>query len=462
MASTTTAIDLATELGNGAFSDARLNRRLALLTEAIGANPAASFPDIFNEAADLEAAYRFFGNPKVSPDRILSGHHAVLHQRMLAEPSLVLHDTTKFVFKEDGQRSGLGRIMKSGQAFFGHFALVVADDGTRSPLGVAGIQYWVRDDEPAAGRERSRWWTLANTISHRMHPAQMIHVMDCEADDYDLFRRMIDAKHRFVIRLKSDRNVVSDDGTTKKIRVTLEALESRVTRPAKLSKRRTANRNPRAVAKNPDRDARSVTLSIAAKCMTLKRPASQPSTSPPSLQVNVVHVWEAEPPVGEPPVDWVLYTTEPITTNADLEKIVDRYRARWAIEVFFKALKSGCAVESRQLRDLDALVNATTVFAPIAAMLLFLRSELDRAPEAAATTVLTDEHIRVLRTFSKRNVPQAPTVRDVVYALGGLGGHRRYCYEPPGWQTLTKGLAKLDLLVRGWNAQKLQRSYVEG
>lgn len=462
MATTTTATHLAMELGSGAFSDGRLNRRLALLTEAIGANPGASFPDIFNESAELEAAYRFFGNPKVSPDRILSGHHAALHKRMLGEPSLVLHDTTKFVFKEDGQRRGLGRIMKSGQAFFGHFALVVADDGTRSPLGVAGIEYWVRDDEPAAGRERSRWWTLANNVSHRMHHAQMIHVMDCEADDYDLFHRMIAANHRFVIRLKSDRNVVSDDGTTKKIRLTLSALESQVQRPAKLSKRRTPNRNPRAVAKNPDRDARSVTLSIAAKCLKLKRPGSQPTTSPPSLEVNVVHVWEAEPPAGEPPINWVLYTTEPIATTADLEKIVDRYRARWAIEVFFKALKTGCAVESRQLKDIDALVNATTVFAPIAAMLLFLRSELERAPEADATTVLTEEHIHVLRTFSKRAIPEAPTVRDIVYALGGLGGHLRYSKAPPGWQTLTKGLAKLDLLARGWNAATLQRRYDQG
>lgn len=461
MARVTTAHELANELGNNTFADERLNRRIRLLTAAIGGNPSASFPNIFTEPAELEAAYRFFGNPKVSPEALLAGHHAALHERMREEPSLVIHDTTKFVFDDDGQRIGLGRVMNAGQAFFGHFALVVADDGTRSPLGVAGIEYWVRDDKPADGRERSRWWKLANTVSHRMHSAPIIHVMDCEADDYDLFCRMVDAKHRFVIRRKSDRIVVREDGAWSKITAVLASVEPQVQRRAKLSVRRTAKRNPRAVAKNPDRDARHTTLSVAAKRVSLKRPGGQPTSSPSTLDINVVHVWEADPPEGASPVDWVLYTTESIATPEDVEKIVDRYRARWTIEVFFKALKTGCAVESRQLRDVKALINATTLFAPIAALLLLLRSEVDRAPDASATTLFTEHQIHVLRMLSKRPLPERPTVRDLVYAIGRLGGHQQRAGTPPGWQTLTKGLAKFDAFARGWNAAQLQPRCVE-
>ena len=456
MARVTTARELANELGDKAFADERLNRRIRLLTAAIGGNPSASFPNIFDVPAELVAAYRLFGNPKVSPEGLLTGHHAALHERMRDEPSLVIHDTTKFVFDDDGKRVGLGRVMNAGQAFFGHFALVVADDGTRSPLGVAGIEYWVRDDKPADGRERSRWWNLANTVSHRMHSAQIIHVMDCEADDYDLFCRMVDAKHRFVIRRKSDRNVVCEDGATNKITAVLASVESQAQRRVKLSVRRTAKRNPRAIAKNPDRDARHTTLSVAAKRVSLKRPGSQPTSSPSTLEINVVHVWEAEPPEGSAPVDWVLYTTESIATPTEVEKIVDRYRARWTIEVFFKALKTGCAVESRQLRDVSALINATTLFAPIAAMLLLLRAELDRAPNTSATTLFTEQQLVVLCMLLNRPLPERPTVRDVVYAIGRLGGHQPRAQTPPGWQTLTKGLAKFDAFARGWNAAQLQ------
>ena len=36
-------------------------------------------------------------------------------------------------------------------------------------------------------------------------------------------------------------------------------------------------------------------------------------------------------------------TTEPIDTVEQVLRIVDWYRARWVIEEFFKALKTGCA-----------------------------------------------------------------------------------------------------------------------
>jgi hypothetical protein len=65
--------------------------------------------------------------------------------------------------------------------------------------------------------------------------------------------------------------------------------------------------------------------------------------------VNVVQVYEVEPPEGEEPVEWRLVTNEPMTTVGQVAAVVDHYRGRWTVEEFFKALKTGCAIETRQL-----------------------------------------------------------------------------------------------------------------
>lgn len=56
------------------------------------------------------------------------------------------------------------------------------------------------------------------------------------------------------------------------------------------------------------------------------------------------------------------------------ERVVDIYRMRWLIEEYFKALKTGCAIEKRQLESKHALVNALAVLIPIAWRLLRLRA----------------------------------------------------------------------------------------
>jgi len=92
--------------------------------------------------------------------------------------------------------------------------------------------------------------------------------------------------------------------------------------------------------------------------LSVQRPHEWPRTLPPSLCVNVVYVWEVNAPPGEDPVEWRLITSEPIDTLAQVLRVVDIYRTRWLIEEFFKALKTGCAYEKRQLESLQTLLVA--------------------------------------------------------------------------------------------------------
>jgi hypothetical protein len=173
--------------------------------------------------------------------------------------------------------------------------------------------------------------------------------------------------------------------------------------------------------------------------------------------MNVVRVWEPAPPPGEQPVEWVLLTSDPIGTAEQILRIVDRYRARWTIEEYFKALKTGCAYEARQLEDHQSLANALAVFAPIACTLLDLRSEARRFPEAPADLVLTKSQIEVLRTLGRMPLPEEPTQRDALLAVAALGGHIKWNGEP-GWLTLSRGYTDLLMLTAGWEAAKLQQA----
>lgn len=454
----------------GVFKDRRLALRAGVLAERFVAKPDASFPKALVGSAELEAAYRFFGNAAVNPDAILAGHFEGVRRRAAEEDTvLALHDTSVITFRHDGERRADDGGLLPKQRFFVHLALVVTDDGTRRPLGVGGMATWYRGSgsgEDGWHEEANRWSELALLTSQRLAHKSVVHVMDREADDYWLFHNLISSGERFVVRarIKGERTRMLVDDDFRQLHEAVASLETVVERDVELSKRK-KHRSPTQDIIHPPRESRATRLSIAARSLTLKRPKKHPSqtkarraaTLAPTIAVNVVRVWEPTPPPGEQAVEWVLLTTDPIATEEQILKIVDRYRTRWAIEEYFKALKTGCAYESRQLEDHHSLANALAVFAPIACTLLELRSEARRLPEAPAHLVLTKSQIEVLRAFGRTPLPDEPTQRDALLAIAALGGHIKWNGEP-GWLTLARGYADLVMLTAGWEAAKLQQS----
>ena len=179
----------------------------------------------------------------------------------------------------------------------------------------------------------------------------------------------------------------------------------------------------------------------------------------------MVRVWEANPPDGAAPTEWLLYTSEPIETPEQQLRVVDYYRARWTIEEYFKAIKTGCEFEKKQLQDFEGLSNLLATFAPIAYRLLLLRTEVARGSDTPASNVLSTDELDVLRARGRIKLPAKPTVRDAYLAIAALGGHIKYSGNP-GWLTLSRGYEKLELLVEGWvggrEAAKLQLGRDQG
>ena len=134
-------------------------------------------------------------------------------------------------------------------------------------------------------------------------------------------------------------------------------------------------------------------------------------------------------------------------------KIIDCYRGRWRIEEFFKALKTGCAFEKRQLESRQTLLNALALFIPVAWILLRLRTAARSDESIPAGAVLDPEQILVLRKASqvthKLALPETPSAREAMLAIARFGGHLRSNGDP-GWMVLGRGYQDLLMMVVGY------------
>jgi hypothetical protein len=380
-----------------------------------------------------------------------------------------VHDTTIFEFSGEKRREGLGRLLSRGQGFFGHFALAIAPDATRRPLGLLGLETVFREHDKRApkGRaslrsealesEKGRWGRLVEDCESRLQAAaSAIHVMDREPDGYLLIDHLVGTQRQFVMRATYDRLLAEAVGRARRMREAALSGDLVLAREVVLSARTDKPKRPPGAVQHPPRSRRPAQLAIVAATVTLPVAPGLSKQEFVERQVNVVCVTEPDPPDGEPPVEWLLMTSLPIETAEQLAFIVDAYRARWLVEEFFKALKTGCQYEKRQLESAHALLNALAVLAPIACRLLLLRHLAHHAPGAAATQVLSPTQVEILRAVAKRPLSAQPTVREALFAVAGLGGHIKNNGDP-GWLVLGRGFNDLLVLEIGWCAHERRR-----
>jgi len=456
--------DIADEFRDAKLGDPRRSRRLQWLAEQVGQSPGLSFPKIASTPSELEAMYRFFGSEHVQWEAVLAPHVEATVARCEAERVVVVvHDTTEFSFPTEDAREGMGYLAGGSRGFEGHFALAVSTEDAGVPLGVLGMLPHVRSQrsrkpgEPRVKRpkrprhelEADRWRKLAVSTERLVaETTKKVHVMDSAADSYPLYCELIDENISFVIRGHYDRHLEGKVPLSEH----LAAVESRMFREVPISARKGHAAKHR-IRSAITRNARQATLHIKATNLELPRPLHD-KESAPMLSLNVVQVREHDAPDGMVPVEWTLLTTEPVDTPEAVERVVDMYRARWRIEELFKALKTGCAYESRQLMSMHALLNALAVLTPIAWRLLVLRHLSRTAEDTPATDILTPEEVVILRAMSKRvRLGSSPTVRDALCAIAGLGGHLKQ-NGPPGWQTIWAGFGTFSIAVEAWRAAR--------
>jgi hypothetical protein len=449
----------------GDFSRARLGdprrtRRAQSVARQLGRLPSVPLPQALQSDAEVEGAYRLMNSRKVTFSGLMQGHAEGTAQRAVEVGAvLVVHDTTDASFAHlDAREIGYLQTGKAGFRF--HVSLALDATKWRRPLGVihgetihrakrsksSGKRLTGGDTAALEDKESSRWWRGIEAAGHALRGCEeVIHVADRESDSYALMQQCVSAGERFVFRTRvvARRARVAQSGADwSTVGAVAQTCEGILQREVPLS-RRLAKSAPGMNRSHPPRDGRLATLSFSATTIELARPAYLCDPTPKTLTVNLVQVVELNPPEGAAPVQWLLYTTEPIENAEQVARIVDLYRARWTIEEFNAALKTGCAYEARQFESKHALLNLLALSVPVACELLALRSRARQVPQAPASEVLRPAQIQVLRAFSKRHkLPASPSVRDGLLAVAGLGGHLKNNGEP-GWNVLMRGMRTL-------------------
>jgi hypothetical protein len=257
--------------------------------------------------------------------------------------------------------------------------------------------------------------------------------MDREADWFELLQSIDARGSRFVVRAMHDRRLAEPFDVL--LSDALAESTWHETREVRVSRRRKGDRPLNSLRKHPPRETRLARLAISARSVTLLAPKNprQLGAVTGDLRLQVVQVQEVEPPPDEDPVEWILLTNLPIASTDEVLRVVDIYRVRWMIEEFFKALKTGCAFERRQLESKHAILNSLALFVPLAWAMFALRTTARVDGHRSASEILSKRQTEVLRAMHTKPLPARLSVADALYAIAAIGGHLRN-NGAPGWR----------------------------
>ena len=205
--------------------------------------------------------------------------------------------------------------------------------------------------------------------------------------------------------------------------------------------------------RHPARRSRVARLNFAATVVELPRTAEARTAVTTSLRLNVIHVFECQPPRGEPAVEWFLLTNLPVDTTDAIAFAVDCSRGRWAIEEFLKALKTGCQYERRQLESAESLLNALAIFGPVAWRLLLLRHLAGSDRRAPAPPHSPPRRSRSFGPWPSVRFPRGPPCATRCLPSRHSAGTSSPTEIPAGSYS-GRGMHDLLLLELGWRARR--------
>jgi hypothetical protein len=412
------------------LGDERRNKRARKLMERLSAKPTASIPMACNGWAETLAAYRFLANDEVEWEDILAPHWAQTQQRMSAHPVvLCLQDTTELDF--NGQQiEGLGRLNYDARiGMYLHPTLAVTPQ--REPLGITDAWMWARmpkDDGPATTpKESTRWiegYERVAEMATAVPATRLVYVADREADLVELMRRAqeLGTPADWLVRAKHNRCLPEGE----KLWAHTCAGEPLGEIVFTLGSRH-------------GQKAREVRQQLWAR--QVKIPAAKIGP----VAVTCIVAREIDAPAGTKPVEWRLLTNRAAPKTADVVELIEWYRARWEIEMFFNIVKNGCRVEALQLSSMDRIERALALFMVVAWRIAHLMRTGRTCPDLDATLFFDADEIQGAYLLTKKKPPnRPPRLNEVLRLIATLGGFlARKGDGEPGVKTIWLGLQRV-------------------
>ncbi|MBD0299303.1 MAG: IS4 family transposase, partial [Nitrososphaera sp.] len=432
--------------GDADLGDRRRTDRAIAVGAAIAANPQGSIPQIMSGWNELRAAYRLMGEEDVTHSALLKPHaQATKNKARVSGLRVVLfiQDTTELDYTAQKQISGLGEIGDGrGRGIMLHSCLAVVPTPTNPEIvGVAGQIPWMRGEINIEEKESSSaklfrsqsegeiWAEMLDDIGSPPDENTgivWVSVGDRGSDIFSYIRRAQSDKWHCLLRVTQNRVITTPEGNKGYLKSFARTLAPMALKTLVLRGR---DGEPK----------RSVNLQVAWSPIIIQPPQTGPERKQQPISGCCLRCWEVG---GE--LEWILFTTFRVNDVADALTQLDWYACRWVIEEYHKCLKSGCAIEKRQLETGKGLVRLLGFLCVVAVRLLQLRTISRHHPEVFAREFVPELMLKVLVArlglFSNDL-----TLGQFWTALARLGGFiGRKSDGLPGWQTLWRGWLRLQ------------------
>ena len=438
------------------FGDARLNRRCQFSLEHLFEKGSdKSFPYVFSKYKQLKGFYRLMNNNKVSPTKIQQGANAGLvdfftSSAYCGQDDYLYNYTDSSFGKYHERQVKLGYLeMPTDNGLLIHSGILT--DSTFIPLGVSHQEFITRAYEnygksKNCGRrsfaeKESFKWTKGIDWAEEFSPKlglPIINIMDREADSVEVYNYAFAKQQLFIVRSKSNRKVI---GAKVLLHQYLEQQPERLRTQRQLIDRKGKKH--------------LVTCSIR---------YAQVQLNNFDALVWAIQLQAIDPPAELEETRWTLLTNFDLEPSPDLSiRVVDIYTKRWcSTEDFHKCLKSGCRIEQRQFRSMQALINSIALLSICAVRLLRMRHMSQAKPEAPLSQVLNQQQIKLAKVLAEEYLLdsdlkhcQEHTLLWWVLLLGRMGGHQGFKMKGlPGWQTLYRGWNYFQTILNGINLSK--------
>jgi hypothetical protein len=410
------------------LGDPRRDRRAKSLLKRFSARPTASIPDACEGWTETVGAYRFLSNEEIEWSEMMQPHWARTAARAGQFPVvLCLADTTELDF--NGQEmEGLGPLSYEMQrGMYLHATYAVTPD--REPLGVVDAWMWARELRDANGqrggiKESVRWTVGYERVAEQaatLPETRLVYVTDREGDIAALMARAAELGHPADWLIRSQHNRSLDESGRLWDHVEAGEVLGEITfiLPGRAGRR-----------------AREVRQVLRAQ--RVKLPGST------DLEVTCIVAQEIGAPANVTPVVWRLLSNREARDADAVVELIDWYRARWEIEMFFHVLKNGCKVEALQLSQMDRVERALVLYMVVAWRIARLMRLGRTCPELDATLFFEPDEIRGAYLLAKKVRPTKPTtLNQMIRLIASLGGFLgRKGDGEPGAKTLWIGMQR--------------------
>jgi len=466
------------------LGDKRLNRRGRLILDAF-ARIAESTPDACRDNAFLEGTYRFMSNPDARPEAILQAHNQASIARTAEHETVVLaQDTTVIdLTKPNKQVAGAGPLEHEGKrGVFLHPLYAMTESGL--PLGIVDQVIWKRskiqtNETPREKEKRRkqtvfeekescRWLEMQQSgeqIARANPGTRFIGASDSESDICEEFVEVPDLPPNYdlIIRGCQPRAVIPESNQgAKTVDEALEQADFRSEVEVQVSPR-VAKIEADTRARRASRPARTATIKIRAARVTLRGP-ERPGGKLPNVTLNVVEAVETNPPANEEPIRWILYTTLPISSVVEIQRVLSTYALRWQIELYFKTLKTGLGIEKLKYETLDRYLTALSLLMIVGWRVEMLKGASRFDPESSCEKYFerVDWVPAHMVLHPEEPLPQTPpTISEFMLMVARLGGYiNKKGQGPPGSMTIWRGLRRIEAYTEAYQAFVIQKKVV--